>query len=52
MARNHGTKAQRRKWGAKGGKIGGRMRARILSPERKSEIARMGAATRWARAKV
>lgn len=28
--------------GAKGGKIGGKRRAALLSPERRSEIARMG----------
>jgi hypothetical protein len=49
MARNNGTTAQRRKWGRSGGKIGGRMRARLLTPERKSEIARIGAAARWAK---
>ena len=51
MGKNNGTKAQRRKWGSKGGKIGGRMRARLLSPARRVEIARLGAATRWAREK-
>ena len=49
MAKNNGTAAQRRKWGRAGGKIGGRMRARLLSPERRAEIARMGATTRWAK---
>ena len=29
------------------GKIGGRMRAKTLSAERKKEIARKGAAARW-----
>jgi len=52
MAKNNGTKAQRRKWGSKGGRIGGNRRALALSPERRAEIARMGAATRWARAKA
>jgi hypothetical protein len=52
MAKNHGTKAQRRKWGAKGGKIGGYRRALSLTPERRSEIARMGAAALWARVKA
>jgi hypothetical protein len=52
MAKNNGTTAQRRKWGAQGGKIGGRMRARLLTPKRRREIAQLGAATRWARAKA
>jgi hypothetical protein len=32
-----------------GGKIGGRRRALYLTTERKQEIARMGAAARWAK---
>ena len=52
MAKNNGTKAQRRKWGAKGGRIGGYRRALSLSPERRAEIAKLGAAARWARAKA
>lgn len=35
--------------GAIGGRIGGPARAAKLSPERRSEIARIGAAARWAR---
>ena len=52
MAKNHGTTKQRKRWGKMGGLVGGRMRDRILSPERKAEIARMGAVARWARAKA
>jgi general stress protein YciG len=33
--------------GRKGGLIGGKKRAAKLSPERRSEIARKAAATRW-----
>ena len=33
--------------GQRGGKIGGRARASALSPERRSEIAKQGAAKRW-----
>jgi hypothetical protein len=32
---------------AKGGRTGAKVRARILSPEERSEIARAAAATRW-----
>ena len=32
---------------AKGGREGAKVRARILSPEERSEIARAAAATRW-----
>jgi hypothetical protein len=32
---------------AKGGKAGGRSRAKALTPEQRSEIARTAAATRW-----
>lgn len=32
---------------SKGGKAGGRSRAEALSPERRSEIAKQGAAKRW-----
>ena len=35
--------------GRRGGKIGGKARAEKLSPERRSEIARMAAAKRWGR---
>ena len=52
MARNNGTKAQRRKWGSKGGKIGGYRRAMALTPDRRKEIARMGAAVRWGNGKL
>ena len=51
MPRKNGIAAKRRRWGAKGGRIGGRMRAKLLTPERRSEIARMGAAARWGNAK-
>jgi len=37
--------------GRKGGKIGGRRRADILSPKKRKEIASQAARTRWARAK-
>jgi hypothetical protein len=37
------------KMGAKGGKIGGKIRAANLSPERRSEIARNAIAARWAK---
>lgn len=33
---------------AKGGRVGGKARAAALPPERRSEIAREAAATRWA----
>lgn len=36
--------------GRRGGKIGGKARAAKLSPERRSEIARKAAASRWAAA--
>ncbi|MCY4101024.1 MAG: histone H1 [Rhodobacteraceae bacterium] len=32
---------------AKGGRIGGRVRARSLTPERRKEIAMAGASARW-----
>lgn len=35
------------KLGRRGGRIGGIARAKILSPERRAEIARKGAAARW-----
>ena len=50
MARNNGTNAQRRKWGSKGGKIGGYRRLLALTPERRREIAKLGAAARWGNA--
>lgn len=34
------------RYGARGGKIGGPARARVLSPERRREISAMGAAAR------
>ena len=51
MARNNGTTKQRRKWGSKGGKIGGYRRALSLTPERRKEIGRLGAAARWGNGK-
>ena len=33
--------------GRKGGKIGGKIRAAQLSPERRSEIAKLAATVRW-----
>ena len=33
--------------GQKGGQIGGKARAKSLSPERRQEIARLAAAARW-----
>ena len=44
------TKAMREYWranGAEGGKIGGKRRAAVLSPSRRSEIAALGAKARW-----
>ena len=44
------TKALREYWranGAKGGKIGGKRRAELLSPERRREIGKLAAAARW-----
>lgn len=38
--------------GAKGGKIGGRKRAEVLTPERKREIATKAARTRWSQKKA
>lgn len=32
---------------AKGGKVGGRRRAQVLTPQERSEIARTAAAARW-----
>jgi hypothetical protein len=52
MAKNNGTKAQRRKWGSKGGKIGGYRRAMTLTPERRAEIARAGAIALWVKRRV
>jgi len=52
MAKNNGTTAQRRKWGAQGGKIGGRMRARLLTQKRRREIAQMGGIAKRDRAKA
>ena len=39
--------AEKPKAQVKGGKIGGRRRADILTPEQRSEIARIAAAARW-----
>ena len=47
--RKNGTMKQREEWARKGGKIGGRRRAKALTPERRSEIARMGAIARHGR---
>jgi hypothetical protein len=38
-----------RKEGAKGGKIGGKLRLEKITPERRTEIAKLGAAARWAK---
>lgn len=38
-----------RKEGAKGGKIGGKLRLKKITPERRIEIAKQGAAARWAK---
>jgi len=38
-------------WGRKGGKIGGRRRADILSPKKRKEIASRAARARWNKAK-
>ena len=45
----NGTKKQARRWGRKGGLIGGARRAAALTPERRSEIARMGALAKAAK---
>jgi hypothetical protein len=37
------------KMGAQGGKIGGRIRAERLTPERRKEIARNAIAARWSK---
>jgi hypothetical protein len=38
-----------RKEGAKGGKIGGKARMESLSAEERKELAKVGAAARWAK---
>ena len=38
-----------KRMGRKGGKIGGKLRAEKLSPERRREIAQKAIATRWAK---
>lgn len=43
------TARDRRRWGRKGGKLGGRLRAASLSPARRSEIARIAISARWAK---
>jgi hypothetical protein len=40
-----------RKGGKKGGKKGAKMRAAALTPEQRSQIARIAAKTRWAKVK-
>jgi hypothetical protein len=40
-----------RKGGKKGGKKGAKMRAEALTPERRTQIARKAAKTRWAKVK-
>lgn len=40
-----------RKQGAKGGKIGGTLRAERMSPEQRSEAARKAVLMRWAKEK-
>jgi hypothetical protein len=37
--------------GAEGGRIGGKIRARNLTPERRKEIAQKAIAARWAKRK-
>jgi hypothetical protein len=37
------------KMGSQGGKLGGRIRADKLTPERRREIARLASQTRWAK---
>lgn len=44
------VKHRMRVLGSQGGRVGGRVRAERLSPERRVEIARAGAAARWGRA--
>ena len=43
------TMAYFKRMGRKGGKIGGRLRADSLSPERRREIAQKAIAARWAK---
>ena len=40
------------KQGSKGGKIGGKLRAESLTPERRREIAQNAVAARWAKKKA
>ena len=37
--------------GRKGGKIGGKRRLKTMTPERRTEVAKLAAETRWAKAK-
>ena len=41
------THEERVELGSKGGKEGGRARAKVLTPERRREIAKKAAAARW-----
>jgi hypothetical protein len=54
--RKHGLPANIRayfvKMGAEGGRIGGRLRADRLTPERRKEIAQKAVAARWAKRKT
>lgn len=52
MAKNKLTTQQRKIWGKVGGRLGGPRRAKALSSARKTEIAKLGAAARWANGKA
>ena len=43
------TKAERSKWGRKGGRVGGALRAAKLTPERRREIGKAAIEARWAK---
>ena len=46
------TDEQREEFARKGGKVGGKRRAEVLSQKRRKEIAKKAAATRWAKRKA
>jgi hypothetical protein len=43
------TQRQREDFASKGGRVGGRARAKALSAERRAEIAKAAAEARWAK---